>query len=271
MTTAWGVHEAKAFVHAPRWSDDKYSRGVVGLLTGSALYPGAAVLSVSGAWRAGAGLVRWAGDAAVGRAVLAARPETVVRAGRADAWVIGSGFDDDAVPRDTEVHELLGGSAAVVADAGAIDVVDSPNAPTVITPHAREFVRLAAARGIDLTGERETDVCMIAAALGVVVLLKGADTLIATPGGAVRRVTSGTPWLATAGTGDVLAGIMGSLIAQQATRGSMTHEVLADTAATAAVVHGLAALIASGEPAGPITALDVAEATPRAIAALLAL
>ena len=90
---AWTRADAAAHIRVPTDADDKYSRGVVGLRTGTPAYPGAAVLGVEGAWRAGAGMVRWVGDPDVGRLVLARRPETVLAGGRVGAWVIGSGTD----------------------------------------------------------------------------------------------------------------------------------------------------------------------------------
>ncbi|BDZ65847.1 NAD(P)H-hydrate dehydratase [Agromyces mangrovi Wang et al. 2018] len=103
---------------------------------------------------------------------------------------------------------------------------------------------------------------------GVVVLLKGAVTHVAAPGGACLRVELATPWLATAGAGDVLGGILGALLATHHREVATDASVLAPLAATAAAVHGLAARRASG--GGPIAALDVAEAVPAVIAELVA-
>jgi hydroxyethylthiazole kinase-like uncharacterized protein yjeF len=239
----------------------------VGLRTGTPAYPGAAVLGVEGAWRAGAGMVRWVGDPDVGRLVLARRPETVLAGGRVGAWVIGSGTDAKNRTSDEEsaLRDLLAGEEPVIVDAGALDLAAGASAPLILTPHAGEFARLRASLGLD---ERVTDaaagVAETAAALGQVVLRKGADTLIASPDGRVIAVRAATPWLATAGAGDVLAGALGALVAQS----GGAHE-LAALAATAAWLHGRAARIAAhaDEGAGrPIVALDVADALPAAVA-----
>src|SRR5690349_16548095 len=126
MTREWTQADTAGFLRVPAADDDKYSRGVVALRTGSAAYPGAAVLGVEAAWRAGSGYVRYAGEAS--DAVLARRPETVVGSDlgrtRVDAWVIGSGTD--AARRSPEEQEalrcILSGSAPVVVDAGALDL-----------------------------------------------------------------------------------------------------------------------------------------------------
>ena len=89
----WTVADAREVLRTPSRDDHKYSRGSVLMLTGSSAYPGAAVLSVEGAWRTGIGMVRWFGETDVGRLVLQQRPETVMGAGRTDAVVVGSGID----------------------------------------------------------------------------------------------------------------------------------------------------------------------------------
>lgn len=269
----WTRNDAAPHIMVPTSTDDKYSRGVVGLRTGSTAYPGAAVLGVEGAWRAGAGMVRWVGPAEVGALVLARRPETVVADGRVGAWVIGSGMDAEARTRalTSSLKGLLAGEVAVVVDAGALDLAVGASAPVVVTPHAGEFARLREALGLpvaelDDPGARADAVVATADALGHVVLLKGADTLVARPGARAIVVRAATPWLATAGAGDVLAGVLGALIAAR------PDGDLAEIAATAAWLHGTAARFAAGvlpAPAGvgrPIVALDVAEALPAAVA-----
>ncbi|WP_188756585.1 ADP-dependent NAD(P)H-hydrate dehydratase [Microbacterium album] len=295
----WTAADAARILRVPTDASHKYSRGVAGLRTGSVSYPGAAVLSVEGAARAGAGMVRWLGPVEVARLVLQRRPEVVTTPGRVDAWVIGSGTDPgNREPGETlRLREILAGSHPVVVDAGALDVLDGASAPFVATPHAGEFARLRERLGLpQASGEagaaaavRET-----AAALGGVVLLKGSETIVAAPSGWATVVRSGTPWLATAGTGDVLAGALGALAAAAAAEGpaGVGVEQLAPLAATAAWVHGVAGRLAAGiaatgipaagssaaaGPAGggpvaagptgggrPITALDVAERLPEA-------
>ncbi|MGW9627029.1 ADP-dependent NAD(P)H-hydrate dehydratase [Microbacterium sp. NPDC055521] len=282
MLREWTSADTGALLRVPTADDDKYSRGVVALRTGSAAYPGAAVLGVEAAWRAGAGYVLYTGGAR--DAVLARRPETVARADagrtRVGAWVIGSGTDAehrDAHEREA-LAEILGGDAAVVVDAGALDLAADGTAPMVLTPHAGEFGRLRAGLGleeIDLRAEddRVAGVTETAARLGATVLLKGARTVIAGPDAAPIVVGNAPAWLSTAGTGDVLGGVIGALIAADPSRS------LAESAAAAVWLHGHAAARASGvagassaqvRPAGhPIVALDVAEALPGAIGELL--
>lgn len=271
----WSRAETTQLLRAPGMSDDKYSRGVVALRTGSAAYPGAAVLGVEAAWRAGAGFVRYVGGARAADAVIARRPETVTGADigstRADAWVIGSGTDAATRAEDEEaaVREVLAGSVPVVVDAGALDLAQGAAAPLLLTPHAGEFARLRVQLRLpsDGVGDRAVDAAQTAQALGKTVLLKGARTLIASPDGSVIEVSTSTGWLATAGTGDVLAGVLGALIAANPTA------PLAEVAAAGAWLHGHAARLAAGaiggSPGHPIVAMDVAEALPVAVGDLL--
>lgn len=286
MALEWTAEQAAGVLRMPTASDDKYSRGVLGVRTGSDRYPGAAVLGVEAAHRTGLGMVRYLGPERPTALVLARRPETVTADGRVQAWLIGSGTDaSERSAADTAaLRELLAGSMPVVVDAGALDLVPGAVAPVVVTPHDRELARLREAAGlpeISLTGpraDREGAAVDTAAALGVTVLLKGSRTVVATPAGRVRTVVSPTAWLAAAGTGDVLGGILGALVAgaAEADAGADGSAVLdADTlgalAATAAYVHGHAAAAASAaRSGGPITALDVAESVASVIGTLLA-
>ena len=289
MALEWTAEQAAGVLRMPTASDDKYSRGVLGVRTGSDRYPGAAVLGVEAAHRTGLGMVRYLGDERPTALVLARRPETVSADGRVQAWLIGSGTDaSERSAADTAaLHELLAGSMPVVVDAGALDLVPGAVAPVVVTPHDRELARLREAAGlpeISLTGpgaDREGAAVDTAAALGVTVLLKGSRTVVATPAGRVRTVVSPTAWLAAAGTGDVLGGILGALVAgaagaAEADAGAdgsaaLDADTLGALAATAAYVHGHAAAAASAaRSGGPITALDVAESVASLIGTLLA-
>lgn len=271
----WTRSDTVRLFRAPTAEDDKYTRGVVALRTGSPAYPGAAVLGVEAAWRAGAGFVRYVGTEGVADAVLARRPETVVGAdagrSRIDAWVIGSGTDP-ATRRDAEemaLREILSGAVPVVIDAGALDLVPGVRAPFLVTPHAREFARLQARLRVPSDDDdRATAAAQVAAKIGGTVLLKGARTLVADPDGTVLAVEAGTGWLSTAGTGDVLAGVLGAVLAANPTA------ALVEVAAAGAWLHGHAARIAAGAldgaPGHPIVAMDVAEALPRAVESVLA-
>lgn len=284
MIREWTRADTVAFLHIPTADDDKYSRGVVALLTGSRAYPGAAVLGVEAAWRAGAGYVRYLGDAA--DAVLARRPETVtgkdIGRTRVGAWVIGSGTNaaDRTAEELAALRNILGRGETVVMDAGALDLAVDTSAPLVLTPHAGELARLR--ERLDLPSapdvpsvpsapaaafeQRVAEVVETAEAVENVVVCKGARTIIAAPGTDPIVVGNGPAWLSTAGTGDVLAGVIAALIAAEPERAR--HEV----AAAAVWLHGWAGATASGAVDGavghPIVALDVAEALPAAIGEL---
>lgn len=246
---AWWPHPGPA--------SDKYSRGVVGIATGSAQYPGAAVLSVSGACAGPTGMVRYAGSAH--EDVVRAHPSVVAAprvadAGRVQAWVCGSGLGTDDGAR-TELRSVLASSLPVLLDADALTLlVDGKHAedlrrdaPLVITPHDGEFHRLAGeAPGAD----RVAAACRLAAWINAVVLLKGDRTIVATPAGDVWVNPTGSSALATAGSGDVLAGLLGSLLAA-----GLPPE---RAAVTAAYLHGLAGRRAAED--GPVTSPDVAAA-----------
>lgn len=254
--------DVAALLPRPSGESDKYRRGVVGVVAGSDRYPGAAVLAVSGAIRAGAGAVRYVGGGAA--AVLAQHPETLVStgsphaAGRVQAWVVGPGLGDSAAAR-AAVAEVLAADVPVLVDADGLRLMDrdtvlARTAPTVLTPHAGEAAALLGRPRETVEAGRLDAVRALAAAYGATVLLKGSTTLVAPPGAQapVRVNPTGTAWLATAGSGDVLSGLTGSLLA--AGLGAP------DAASAAAYLHGLAARLATG----PLTAMDVASAIPAA-------
>jgi hydroxyethylthiazole kinase-like uncharacterized protein yjeF len=270
----------------PGPTDHKYTRGVVGVVAGTATYPGAAVLASTAAVRAGAGMVRYLGPEAVGRAVVAARPEVVTAAGRVQAWVLGSGLPAEG-PDDGQreraraaLAAATGGSAdghgpvPVVADAGALGLLDAPCPPwVVLTPHAGELATLLGARGesverADVEAEPLRWARRAHELTGATVLLKGGATVVVGPGGAYAQADA-PGWLATAGAGDVLAGLLGAMLAGRSAEVVAHPERAAAVAAAAALVHGRAAERAT--PGGPVAALDVAGALPATVAGLLAL
>ncbi|MHA3722949.1 ADP-dependent NAD(P)H-hydrate dehydratase [Leucobacter sp. HY1910] len=295
---SWQAPDARSWLRPPGPKDYKLTRGVLAARIGSARYPGAAVLGVSAAWRTGVGMLRYIspieplGGVAQGlpsaaAAVLAARPETLFGAGPCDAWLLGSGTDpaDRVDAETTELNALHQGHAPLVVDAGALTTTltrDITSAPAVLTPHIGEFRRLWAATGLPelaADADQAAAAARLAAHLSATVLLKSSTSIVATPSGRLLSVGPATPWLATAGTGDVLAGILGALVARHAPQVVTDPEVLGPLAATAALVHDAAARIASGDhtvdPAlctgSPITALDVANSVPAAIASLTAI
>ncbi|MET7286131.1 NAD(P)H-hydrate dehydratase [Streptomyces sp. NPDC005573] len=260
--------EVEALQHAdvarllpvPAAESDKYRRGVVGVAAGSARYPGAAVLAVAGALRGGAGAVRYVGPA--GDAVIARFPEALVSdqgpagAGRVQAWVAGPGAGDDAL----SVSQVLRCDVPVLLDADGLrlaerDAVRGRGAPTLMTPHAGEAAALLGVSREEVEAGRLAAVRELAAVYRATVLLKGSTTLVAGPGGGPVRVNpTGTGWLATAGSGDVLSGLAGSLLASGLSA--------LDAGSVAAYLHGLAGRFAAD--GAPTTSLDVAEHVPAA-------
>lgn len=261
----------------PGPEDHKYRRGVLGVVAGTPAYPGAAVLAVSAAVRAGVGMVRYAGPSAVARAVLAARPEVVAGDGRVQAWLLGPGVDPRHAKQARRVagalERALGTGLPVVLDAGALELAPEHLAPwCVLTPHAGELAALLARRGEDADRAAvEAEPLRWARRghelTGATVLLKGSTTVVAGAGGAVYAQADAPGWLATAGSGDVLAGVLGALLAGRAADVLADPPLAAALAAAAALVHGRAADVAV--PGGPVAALDVADALPATVAGLL--
>lgn len=270
MDDTFGRDEARRHLVAPDASSDKYSRGVVGFVTGSARYPGAAVLGVEAALRTGVGMVRYVGDQRPSDLVLMRRPEAVTAEGRVQAWVLGSG--QDAGERDDEtrgrLERALAAAVPTVIDSGALDLVEAASGPVVITPHAGELARMTGRDRAAIEDDPVAAARDAAERWGVVVLLKGSTTRVASPGGALLEVRSPTPWLATAGSGDALAGVLGALLATSHSRLEAAPEALGPIAAAAAVLHGLAAHRA--RPGGPVTILELCDALPDVVAELLA-
>lgn len=268
MDDLFGAADAARWIAVPGEHDDKYSRGVVGFVTGSTRYPGAAVLGVEAALRTGVGMVRYLGPRRPSRLVLERRPEAVTAAGRVQAWVIGSGQDADS--RDARERALLDAALAdpvpSVFDGGALDLHADAAGPRLLTPHARELSRLVGTDVERIVADPERAAVDAAARLDAVVLLKGFTTHVADPGGGVLRVRAATPWLATAGAGDALAGVLGALLATHAREIADDPRVLAPLAATGSYLHGAAARGASR--GGPFTVLDLCAALPRVVAEL---
>ncbi|MBA2770117.1 MAG: NAD(P)H-hydrate dehydratase, partial [Sporichthyaceae bacterium] len=189
---------------------DKYRRGVVGVAAGSQQYTGAAVLCTGGALQGGAGMVRYVGDEAPAALVRQRWPEVVVGEGRVQAWAVGSGGGEDAADR---LRRALADGVPVVLDADALPAYaeqSRPDVPVLLTPHAGELARLLGADRADVEARRLHHATHASRALGAVVLLKGSTTVLSHPDGRVRVNPTGTPALATAGSGDVLAGLCGA-------------------------------------------------------------
>jgi hydroxyethylthiazole kinase-like uncharacterized protein yjeF len=258
--------DVAALLPRPAPEIDKYRRGVVGVAAGSDRYPGAAVLAVAGALHGGAGAVRYVGPA--GDAVIARYPETLVsagpphRAGRVQAWVVGPGLGTDREAGE-RVDDVLASNVPVLVDADGLRHLDparlrARTAPTLLTPHAGEAAALLGTDRARVESARLAAARELAERYAATVLLKGSTTLVTGAAGPARANPTGTPWLATAGSGDVLSGLAGSLLAAGLSP--------LDAASTAAYLHGLAGALAPTPP----TASTVADALPAAWRQLLA-
>jgi hydroxyethylthiazole kinase-like uncharacterized protein yjeF len=306
--------DVAALLPSPTADSDKYRRGVLGLISGSERYTGAAVLSSGGAIHGGAGMIRFISARPAVDVVRQWWPETVITAlppepaeganrwqhttakdflgsvGRVQAWTAGPGMgtDDDSVEL---LAAVLATDLPVLVDADGLTILAehrellNRSAPTLITPHAGELSRLTGADRADIEAQRLAHAREAARSLGVTVLLKGSTTVICSPPGSPwarpdRVNSTGTPWLATAGSGDVLSGLAGSLLAQGLNP--------PDAAAAAAFLHGVAARRAAAGPGeagdpgeadeqatalegAPIGAADVVRALPGAIRAVRSL
>lgn len=286
----------------PAPTDDKYSGGVVGICAGSSQYPGAGILATTAAVRTSSSMVRWIGGDPL--PVVLTNPEVVVHpdvasSGRVQAWVVGPGRGTGSVAAG-ELDALLSRSEPLLLDADALNLVSADqallsrlaerSALTVLTPHAGEFARLSAAVAdhpglpapsaqlfssrrltqhslVHATdGERAEQCKALAGALHCTVLLKGRVTVVAdgTEMLAARLFDAGSSWAATAGAGDVLAGIVGALLAQ--------GRDAVEACLVALQIHAVAASTSAETPAGPAptSASRIAAAIPEAIAALSA-
>lgn len=264
-------------MRAPGTKDDKYSRGVVGFVTGSNEYPGAAVLGVSAALSCSIGMVRYVGPQRVQDLVLAAHPEAVCResfaqAGRASTWVIGSGVADTAAEQVSSIQALFQSASSVraVVDAGALDVLNFDDLRThslLLTPHAGELARLlnrltgSSDHSAESVAESSFLVAGLAAKLtGQTVLLKGSRTVVAAPSGECRIIGPNSAHLATAGSGDILAGILGAIAAANTTDSSVADKKFSwlDVSELAVRLHSAAAELAAEKTAVNATAILVA-------------
>jgi hydroxyethylthiazole kinase-like uncharacterized protein yjeF len=273
----WKSKDAAKCIVVPSELDHKYSRGTLGVITGSAKFPGAAVLSTRAASATGLGVIRFHSNSGLAHLVMHQTPEALVQPGPVTAWLAGSGIDSKKFSDITTwlrhrwfvlLHRQ---SVPTILDAGALHLAGSLEQPTLITPHAGELSRLLSQRGIvasaELIESNPVEWAQRASeALAVTVLLKGSRTVVAQDDYIIELPVA-TPWLATAGSGDVLAGIIGALVATNYIEILNDVHRLADVAATGAFIHNAAALIASA--GGPISATSLIDAIPEAVAKLL--
>lgn len=270
---SWTDQDASMFLSAPMEFDDKYSRGVLGVIAGSRQYPGAAVMVCEAAMRAGVGMVRYLGPTAAARLVLTHRPEVVTVDGKVQAWVIGSGMDPRQIGwrRKRRILAKFDQQIPVVVDAGGLSLLPQLRGPVLITPHYRELAALLSTAGALVSAEEVKNAPkkwarFASDSLNLTVLLKGNTSYVVSKEREIE-LPSATPWLATAGTGDVLAGILGALVATHSPEIAEQPEFLSALAATGALIHAKAAQLASG--GGPITAMGVAHAIPKVMSDLL--
>lgn len=271
------ARDAARCIITPSDIDHKYSRGVLGVITGSAQYPGAAVLSTSAAIATGIGMVRFHSSSGLAHLVLHDAPETVVQPGPVTAWLAGSGVhhkkysDFTTWLRHRWFTLMKAQTVPTILDAGALSFAGKLSQPTLITPHSGELSRLLASHSITVSSEAiEADPLTWAKKtsqlLDVTVLLKGSKTVVAYNDRTIA-LPKATPWLATAGSGDVLAGIIGALVATNYIEILNSAERLAEVAATGAYIHNQAALLAS--QGAPISASMIVDEIQNAIRKIL--
>lgn len=273
--------DVAAWVREPAPDAYKYRRGVVGISAGSGAYPGAALLAVDAAHRGNVGMARFLdrGDG-VAPLVVAHFPDVVIDGAdpasqeRVDAWACGPGFPGAPVDEVT-VLAVLGAPTPVVLDAGALSVVATSASArariaernahalvTVLTPHQGEFERILPGL-LDSAGSRLAAATSAAVRLGAVVVLKGPGTVVAGPGGTCFVDLEGTADLGTAGSGDVLSGLMAAVLAGAWADGRREPDELVEATAAAVWLHGAAGRIAAEH--APVVATDIARAVPAAI------
>ena len=262
-------------------SAHKGTRKSLSILGGAKGMAGAVILAGEGALRSGIGLLRIVVEAGNEVAIHAGIPSAIVQRWpgtadelsgvleKADALAIGPGLGRSALTRDLVERVLLAWGGPVVLDADALNVFECDalslsqllqGRPAVVTPHPAEFARLASVSTGDVTRDRFEIGLGLSEQLGASVLLKGSPTVVFAPSGERFVCATGTPALATGGSGDVLTGIAGTLMAQMCTGPGSLPE--SEAAACAAFVHGRAAELAG--PTRGTTLDDVLHAMPRA-------
>ena len=268
----------------PGARSDKYSGGVVALAAGSGTYPGAGILCATAAVRATPSMVRFIGDNSITSLLpeLVCHPD-VASAGQAQAWVVGPGRGTDAAAA-TELRKVLAQDLPTVLDADALTLLArntslrqqvTKHPMTILTPHEGEFIRLYEATfgsAPDASAGWGTALHELAEELDSIILLKGRLTRVTAPGQPLYSFNAGHSFAATPGSGDVLSGILGAVMAQlfasapAASPAGVIAEVL-----HAGAIHAHAAAIAAETPEGfaPCSASQIAAAIPRAIARLL--
>lgn len=254
VARCWEPSDVARVWPVPAVTADKYARGVVGVDAGSRQFPGAGVLATTGAVHAGAGMVRYTGDSHVAPFIHQALPNVVVGEGRVQARVLGSGWGDREDGRRV-VADAIAEGLPLVLDADALRMLPSHGSHpgVLLTPHAGELARLLGCERFEVEADPLGALAEAVRLTGATVLLKGATQYVAAPGRPeVDIAVPGPAWTAQAGSGDVLAGICGTLLAA----GLSTVEA----AAAAAGIQALAA-----RRLGPVAPQDLAQQLPRII------
>ena len=271
MVTSVEREFLRPWIRRPGPQDHKYSRGVVTFHTGSSPYPGAALIGIQAALATGVGMIRYCGPEDVSRLVLSSFPEVVLAPGSTDASVLGSGMAEPLDVVDaSRVAEAVSGGGILVVDAGALEKADQIPSPAILTPHHGELVRLSH-RFSD--GRVTTDVEMaakIASVLGHVVVAKGSHTSVVDRHGSLWALPVASPFLATAGTGDALAGIIGALVAVWHERLHAQQDLLPEVAVAGALLHARAAEEASrANGGGPFTIAGLCAGVSRVVGQIM--
>jgi len=292
---------ARELLFAPSSDEDKYRRGVVGVVAGSDTYPGAGLLTTFAASNTGVGMVRLNSTRRVEDLVLHYAPGVVTVGGRIQSGVIGPGCTNERYDDCRELAQFcIDSKLPLVIDAGALDLVrslvDYADAHSrclsraILTPHHGEAARLLTQFGhqlsrADVDADPATSAKELASLTGAIILLKSATTLCSylhhDQGNRTQEIISipqETPWAGVAGSGDVLAGTVAGIAAGFQARAerrqgnpSISEAECATLASLGAWVHAQAALRASAVSEGkvrPIQAIDIARALPEIIGEL---
>lgn len=292
---------AREFLFAPSADEDKYRRGVVGVVAGSDTYPGTGLLATFAASNTGVGMVRLNSPRRVEDLVLHYAPGVVTVGGRIQSGVIGPGCTNERYEDCRELAQFcIDSKLPLVIDAGALDLVRSlvdyadahsrSLSRTILTPHHGEAARLLTQFGhqlsrADVDADPATSAKELASLTGAIILLKSATTLCSylhhDQGSRTQEIFSipqETPWAGVAGSGDVLAGTVAGIAAGFQARAerrqgnpSISEAECSTLASLGAWVHAQAALRASMGLEGkmrPIQAIDIARALPEIIGEL---
>ena len=292
---------AREFLFAPSADEDKYRRGVVGVVAGSDTYPGAGLLTTLAASNTGVGMVRLNSTRRVEDLVLHYAPGVVTVGGRIQSGVIGPGCTNERYEDCRELAQFcIDSKLPLVIDAGALDLVkglrDYADAHsrslsrTILTPHHGEAARLLTQFGhplsrADVDADPTASAKELASLTGATILLKSSTTVCSylhhDQGSRTQEIFSipqETPWAGVAGSGDVLAGTVAGIAAGFQARAerrqgnpSISEAECTTLASLGAWVHAQAALRASAVSEGkvrPIQAIDIARALPEIIGEL---